>query len=80
MENPAQKLKKVAELGAAAKAIDRDIKTFQMARQTFVASVRVWPCETVFVCSCHSLPCTQLDADNTCCHRSVWRKRMFQTL
>lgn len=47
MVNPAQKLKKVAELGAAAKAIDRDIKTFQMARQTFVASVRVWACEAV---------------------------------
>lgn len=49
MVNPAQKLKKVADLGAAAKAIDRDIKTFQMARKTFVASVRVWACETVCV-------------------------------
>jgi hypothetical protein len=41
MVNPAHKLKKVAEFGAAAKAIERDIKTFQQARQTFVTSVRV---------------------------------------
>jgi hypothetical protein len=41
MVNPAQKLKKVAEFGATAKAIERDIRTFQQARQTFVTSVRV---------------------------------------
>lgn len=41
MVNPAQNLARAADLGAAAKAIARDIKTFQQARQNFVTSVRV---------------------------------------
>lgn len=55
MVNPAQKLKRVADLGAAAKAIERDVKAFQQARQTFVTSVRVRARRSALTRECSAL-------------------------
>lgn len=41
MTKTAEKLQRAAELGAAGKAIERDVKVFQQARQNFVTAVRV---------------------------------------